>query len=76
MGVPLRLVVTFPEPVRYVAFILIDPFRIYSIHKRYENRFVSKFRDEIIALSILWLFWIVGTGIATVSFGIFFQNAR
>lgn len=44
-------------------------FMIYSIHKRHENRFVSKFRDEIITLSFLWLFWIVGTGIATSFWG-------
>lgn len=41
-------------------------FMIFSIHKRYENKFVSKFRDEMIGLSIIWLFWMVGTGIATV----------
>ncbi|KAJ3506959.1 hypothetical protein NMY22_g17083 [Coprinellus aureogranulatus] len=40
-------------------------FMIYSIHKRYENRYISKFRDEMIALSLLWLFWIVGSAIAT-----------
>lgn len=40
-------------------------FMIFSIHKRYENKFVSKFRDEMIGLSIIWLFWMVGTGIAT-----------
>ncbi|TEB06453.1 hypothetical protein FA13DRAFT_1742944 [Coprinellus micaceus] len=40
-------------------------FMIYSIHKRYENRYISKFRDEMIGLGFLWLFWMVGTGIAT-----------
>jgi hypothetical protein len=71
VGLPLQLVsFSEPRPLRGLRTNQspIDPFRIYSIHKRYENRFVSKFRDEIIGLSFLWLFWIVGTGIATVSF--------
>ena len=46
---------------------LVRQCRIYSITKRYENRYVSKFRDEIIGLSVLWLFWMVGTAVATVS---------
>ncbi|KAH6873972.1 hypothetical protein BKA70DRAFT_1129458 [Coprinopsis sp. MPI-PUGE-AT-0042] len=41
-------------------------FVIYSIHKRYENRWVSRFREELVGLGILWLFWMVGTAIATV----------
>ncbi|KAH6888238.1 hypothetical protein BKA70DRAFT_1121908 [Coprinopsis sp. MPI-PUGE-AT-0042] len=40
-------------------------FVIYSIHKRYENRWVSRFREELVGLGILWLFWMVGTAIAT-----------
>ncbi|TFK19558.1 hypothetical protein FA15DRAFT_674325 [Coprinopsis marcescibilis] len=44
-------------------------FMIYSIHKRYENRYLSKFRDEIIGLAVIWLFWMVGTGIATSMWG-------
>lgn len=44
---------------------------MYSIYKRYENPYLSTFLGEIIGLSVLWLFWIVGTAIATVgdSFG-------
>jgi hypothetical protein len=41
--------------------------RMYSIYKRYENPYLSTFLGEIIGLSVLWLFWIVGTAIATVS---------
>ena len=40
-------------------------FMIYSIHKRYQNRFVGRFMEEIIGLAILWLFWMVGTAVAT-----------
>ena len=40
---------------------------IWSIHKRYENRYLSTFRGEIIGLSILWIFWIAGAAGATVS---------
>ena len=40
---------------------------MYSIYKRYENPYLSTFLGEIIGLSILWLFWIVGTAIASVS---------
>ena len=50
---------------------LINPFffknyRMYSIYKRYENPYLSTFLGEIIGLSVLWLFWIVGAAIATV----------
>jgi len=34
--------------------------------ERFEFRFITTFLGEIIALIILWFFWIVGTGIATV----------
>ena len=34
--------------------------------ERFEFRFITTFLGEIIALVILWFFWIVGTGIATV----------
>ena len=43
---------------------------MYSIHKRYENPYLSTFLGEIIGLSVLWLFWIVGAAIASVSVGI------
>ena len=40
---------------------------MYSIYERYENPYLSTFLGEIIGLSVLWLFWIVGTAIASVS---------
>ena len=45
---------------------------MYSIYKRYENPYLSTFLGEIIGLSVLWLFWIVGTAIASVSDFFFF----
>jgi len=44
-------------------------FMMYSIYKRYENPYLSTFLGEIIGLSILWLFWIVGTAIASSMWG-------
>lgn len=44
-------------------------FMIYSIHKRYENKYISTFLAEVIVLSVIWLFWMVGTGIATSYWG-------
>ena len=41
---------------------------MYSIHRRYENPYLSTFLGEVIGLSVLWLFWIVGAAIASVSF--------
>ncbi|KAK2460417.1 hypothetical protein APHAL10511_007582 [Amanita phalloides] len=38
---------------------------IYCIHKRVETKYVSKFREEIIGLAVLWLFWIVGAADAS-----------
>ncbi|EAU87463.1 hypothetical protein CC1G_02222 [Coprinopsis cinerea okayama7 len=66
---------TFHDPV--VAELLFTTliampwsgFMIYTILKRYENRYVSKFREELIILGLIWLFWMVGTGIATSMWG-------
>jgi hypothetical protein len=44
-------------------------FAAYSIHFRYENRYVCTFRAEAIVMSILWLFWIVGASIASSIWG-------
>jgi hypothetical protein len=44
-------------------------FIMHSIHKRAENRLVSTFRGELIGLSILWLFWLVGAAIASSMWG-------
>ena len=40
---------------------------MYSIHRRDENPYLSTFLGEVIGLSVLWLFWIVGAAIASVS---------
>ncbi|KAF8730002.1 hypothetical protein AX14_005839 [Amanita brunnescens Koide BX004] len=42
---------------------------IYCIHKRVETKYVSKFREEIISLAILWIFWIVGAADASGIWG-------
>ncbi|KAF7299063.1 hypothetical protein MIND_00854600 [Mycena indigotica] len=44
-------------------------FLIYTIHKRVEGNLVSTFRGELVGLAIIWLFWIVGTSIATTFWG-------
>jgi len=42
---------------------------IYCIYKRVETKYVSKFREEIIGLSVLWIFWIVGAADASAIWG-------
>jgi len=44
-------------------------FIIHSIHKRAEHRLVSTFRGELIGLSFLWIFWLVGASIASSMWG-------
>lgn len=44
-------------------------FILYCIYKRVQFQFVSTFRDEIIGLFVLWLFWIIGCSIATSRWG-------
>jgi len=44
-------------------------FLLYTIHKRVEDNLVSTFRGELVGLFIVWMFWIVGTAIATNSWG-------
>ncbi|KAJ7640531.1 hypothetical protein B0H17DRAFT_1023114 [Mycena rosella] len=41
---------------------------IRAIHRRVEDNLVSTFRGELIGLFIVWMFWLVGTAIATVTF--------
>jgi len=55
-----------------VTTLLTIPWSIFigwSIHKRYENRYLSTFRGEIIGLSILWIFWIAGAAGASHPWG-------
>ncbi|KAJ7626689.1 hypothetical protein DFH06DRAFT_1273092 [Mycena polygramma] len=42
---------------------------IRTIHKRVDDNLVSTFRGELIGLFVIWMFWIVGTGIATTQWG-------
>ena len=43
------------------------PSSIICIHNRIENKFVSTLRGELVGLGVLWLFWIVGAAIVSVS---------
>jgi len=42
---------------------------IFCIYKRFEARYVSTFLEELIGLSVLWLFWIIGASIASSFWG-------
>jgi len=72
---PLNGGVSFYDPVvveLLFTTLMSMPWSVYIIfviHKRLEAKYVSKFRDELIVLSILWLFWLVGTGVATSFWG-------
>ncbi|KAJ7780562.1 hypothetical protein DFH07DRAFT_949803 [Mycena maculata] len=44
-------------------------FLIHTIHKRVEDNLVSTFRGELVGLFIVWMFWLVGTAIATTEWG-------
>ncbi|KAF7365297.1 hypothetical protein MVEN_00401500 [Mycena venus] len=44
-------------------------FVIRTIHRRVEDNLVSTFRGELIGLFVIWMFWIVGTSIATTQWG-------
>ncbi|PPQ91093.1 hypothetical protein CVT25_013131 [Psilocybe cyanescens] len=41
----------------------------FSIHKRYEKKYMTTFLAEIIGLSILWVFWIAGAAVASGPWG-------
>lgn len=41
--------------------------RIFAIHKRFEHPYFGIFAAEIAGLVVLWFFWILGAGIASVS---------
>ncbi|KIL64355.1 hypothetical protein M378DRAFT_186769 [Amanita muscaria Koide BX008] len=56
-----------------VTTLLTVPFAgyiIYCIYKRVETKYVSRFREEIAGLAVLWLFWIVGAGEASAIWGV------
>jgi len=55
-----------------IATLLTIPwsiFIVWSIHKRYENPYLSTFRGEIIGLSVLWIFWTAGAAGASHPWG-------
>ncbi|KAF8815244.1 hypothetical protein BYT27DRAFT_6734815 [Phlegmacium glaucopus] len=74
-GDPLNSGKPFHDPIvaeLLFTMILTIPwctFVIYSIYKRYENPYLSTFLGEVIGLSVLWLFWIVGAAIASTMWG-------
>ncbi|KAF8957201.1 hypothetical protein BDZ97DRAFT_119277 [Flammula alnicola] len=65
-GDPLNHGRNFYDPIVVevlITTLLTMPWAIFiglSIHKRYENPYVSTFLAEIIGLSVLWTFWIAG----------------
>ncbi|KAF9526183.1 hypothetical protein CPB83DRAFT_495100 [Crepidotus variabilis] len=42
---------------------------IFSIHKRIEHPYLATFGTEIVGLSVLWVFWIIGAAIASNLWG-------
>ncbi|KXN83206.1 hypothetical protein AN958_01720 [Leucoagaricus sp. SymC.cos] len=72
-GDPLNGGVNFYEP--YAAELLFTGlitvlwciFVLFAMLKRLEFRFIATFLGEIVVLAILWLFWIVGAGVASAS---------
>lgn len=45
------------------------PLLVTRIHRRHENTFISKFREELIGLLVLFILWIVGAAISTSRWG-------
>jgi len=74
-GDPLNGGETFYDPVvaeLLVTTLLTMPWCIFiafSIHRRYENRYISTFLAEIVGLAVLWILWIAGAGAASNMWG-------
>lgn len=74
-GDPLNGGVDFYDPIvveLLVTTILTIPWCIYIvriIHKRIDGSLISTFRGELIGLSVLWLFWIVGAAQSSTIWG-------
>jgi hypothetical protein len=72
---PLNGGISFYDPD--IAFLLVctlfsmayAPFAIFVIHWRREYRYAGKVWHEAVALFLLWLFYIIGTAIATSFWG-------
>ncbi|KAJ7175780.1 hypothetical protein C8R46DRAFT_1079439 [Mycena filopes] len=58
-----ELLVTSIMTIAWAIFV------IRTIHKRVDGNLVSTFRGELIGLFIVWMFWVVGTAIATQQWG-------
>jgi len=58
-----ELLVTSMMSMAWAVFV------IRAIYKRVEDNLVSTFRGELVGLFIVWMFWIVGTAIATTQWG-------
>ncbi|KAF7314203.1 hypothetical protein MKEN_00892500 [Mycena kentingensis (nom. inval.)] len=61
--VVVELLVTSMMSMAWAGFI------IYTIHKRVSENYVSTFRGELVGLFVVWMFWLVGTAIATNFWG-------
>lgn len=51
----------------YVFALIFFRFRVHMIHGRSEYRYLSKVWHELLGLMILFILWLVGAAIATVS---------
>ncbi|KAJ3975143.1 hypothetical protein EV361DRAFT_550182 [Lentinula raphanica] len=75
LGDPLNSGQDFYDPIvaellaTSILAILWSWFIIHCIHRRYENRFITTFRGELIGLFILWVMYLVGAAIATTFWG-------
>jgi len=58
-----ELLVTTMMTIVWAVFVMR------TIHKRVEDNLVSTFRAELVGLFIIWMFWLVGTAIATTQWG-------
>ncbi|KIY50918.1 hypothetical protein FISHEDRAFT_57064 [Fistulina hepatica ATCC 64428] len=52
-----------------IAALLWSGSLVFIILRRIERPLVLLFRDELIGLSLLWLFWVVGAGVASNYWG-------
>ncbi|KAF8208857.1 hypothetical protein K438DRAFT_1917225 [Mycena galopus ATCC 62051] len=58
-----ELLITAMMSMAWAAFV------IRTIHRRVEDNLVSTFRGELIGLFIVWIFWIIGSSVATQQWG-------
>jgi len=72
---PLNEGVSFYDPIvaelvaTTIFTMLWSPYVIHAIYARREQGFLTTFAGEILGLSVLFLFWIVGAGISTSLWG-------